>query len=86
MDREKLKIAVVELQKSAKYPLEWRIAKYLILAGYSGITDNINRLIQDTDPTLSTFHTNKIWNCMRDIELAQSEKNQYHINNIPDLL
>jgi hypothetical protein len=85
MDNEKLKIAVVEMNKALRYNLEMRIAKYLIQAGYSGRKNNMSNIIQEVDPTLSQVTHNKIWNYMRDIEHTHSPKNPYHIDNIPDL-
>jgi hypothetical protein len=86
MDAKKLEIAVLELEKWNNYPIEYRIAKYLIKAGYSGMKDNISQLMQKVDPTMGQRHTNSVWNIMRDIESITNEKQKYHINNIPDLL
>ena len=85
MDAKKLEIAVRELGKWNIYPIEYRIAKYMIKAGYSGMKDNITSLMSKIDPTMSMMYTTRIWNTMRDIEMITSEKNKYHINNIPDL-
>ena len=85
MDAKKLEIAVRELGKWNIYPIEYRIAKYLIKAGYSGRKQNMNKLINQIDPTMSIVYTNRIWNTMQDIESITTEKNKYHINNIPDL-
>lgn len=85
MDAKKLEIAVLELEKWDIYPIGYRISKYLINAGYSG-KQNITELMQKVDPTMGQIHCNSIWNAMRHIESVKSEKDQYHINNIPDLL
>lgn len=53
--------------------------------GYSGIKDNISHLMAKIDPSMSQMYTNRIWNTMRDIESITSDKNKFHINNIPDL-
>jgi hypothetical protein len=85
MDAKKLEIAVFELEKWDTYPISYRIAKYLINAGYSG-KQNITELMQKVDPTMGQRHTNSVWNAMGQIESITDEKHNYHINNIPDLL
>lgn len=84
---ENLIFAVSELKKSIIYPIEYRIAKYLIENGYSSVNDkiSINVLIQKVDPTISLTYTNRIFNCMRDIELTKSKDNPYYITNVPSI-
>jgi hypothetical protein len=84
MDTEKLKIAVAELHKAGRYPMELRIAKYLIQAGYSH-RDNMSKIFPEVDPTIGQVYTNRVWNYMGDIGRTHSKKNPYHIDNIPDL-
>lgn len=85
MNENKLKIAIKELNKAEEYPLTYRIAKYLIEAGYSGLRDQISNIIVEIDPTCSRAMHNTVYNCMRDIELTTSKKSKYHIDNIPNL-
>lgn len=85
MDKEKLEIAVKELRKATIYPMEYRIAKYLVKAGYDGWKDNIPQLIADLDPTLPRSQRWKIWGLMRDFKNIISRNHTYHIDNVPDL-
>ena len=89
---EKLVFAVNELKKAIAYPIEYRIAKYLIESGYSSIHGNgingkesINVTISKVDPSMSIMYTIRIFNCMRNIELTETKTNPYHITNVPSL-
>lgn len=90
MDKN-LIFAVNELKKSIQYPLEYRIAKYLIENGYSSLGGglntgkSINVLLDEVDPSLSIMYTNRIYNCMRDIELTESTNHPHHISNVTSL-
>lgn len=85
MNKEKLLIAIGEIHKAERYPLEYRIAKYLIQSGYSSKRDNIFKAIEESDPSMSQMQSNKIWNCMRNIEFTDTETHPHHIKNVPDL-
>ena len=85
MDAEKLKIATKELGQAVVYPLEMRIAKYLVQAGYSGWNDDIPKLIAELDNTIARAARLKVWGYMRDFKNIHSPKNPYHIDNVPDL-
>ena len=84
-DIEHLRKGVTELRRAVIWPLEMRIAKYLVESGYSGMTDKMTTIITAVDPTIAQSAVLKVHNYMRDFNFVHSEKNPYHIKNVPDL-